>query len=296
MEKALVTGGAGFIGSNLLHKLEKKEVETVAVDNLFLGDKDNIPEDTEFVHSSVLDQRKLKEAMSGVDTVFHLAARSSSPMHQEEPAKSCRVNVEGFVKVVEAALKNDVEKVVYASTSSIYANQESPYKENLDETVLNRYAASKKAREEYAKMYAETTELNITGLRYFSVYGPEREKHKEIYANIISQFKWKIMDDEQPVIWGDGTQERDFIHVEDAVKATLRASEKRPELNSEVINVGTGQTTNFNQVVQKLNEELGKDITPIYKENRKPENYIEKHRADTEKMEKLLNFKPEAKL
>jgi len=292
MNKALITGGAGFIGSNLAEKLIEQGVEVIIYDNLFLGDEKNIPEEAEFVKGTVLDSYKLQEQLGDVDTVFHFAAHSNSLMHKDHPAKSARVNIEGFITVVEAAIIRNVDKIVYASTSSVYGDQDTPYKETGNEKPVNRYAASKKAREEYAKRYSD--ELNITGLRYFSVYGGN-EKHKENYANIITQFTWAMKQGNRPVIWGDGSQQRDFIHVKDAVEATLRASQKKDSLNGEVINVGTGKATNFNTVVKTINKHLDKqeEIIPIYKEDRQPENYVLKHRADTEKMEKLLKFKPE---
>ena len=135
MERALVTGGAGFIGSNIVERLVEEDVEVVVLDDLYLGDEDNLSEvrdEIEFIEGSVLDVEKVKEAVQGVDVVFHQAARSSSPMHEEEAAEGARVNIAGFVNVAEASIDEEVEKIVYASTSSMYGSVEPPHKEDMD--------------------------------------------------------------------------------------------------------------------------------------------------------------------
>ena len=294
MEKALVTGGAGFIGSNIVEKLVEQGVHVKVLDDLYLGAEENledVKDDIEFIQGSVLDQEKVEEAVKGVDVIFHQAARSSSPMHQEDPAEGARVNIEGFVNVAEAAIDADVDKIVYASTSSMYGTVSPPHREDMDLKPQNRYTASKMSREMYAQCYSYKGEIETTGLRYFSVFGPH-EKAKGKYANVVTQFMWKMMDGEQPVIWGDGTQERDFVYVEDVARANLRAAETREELNGEVINIGRGDPVTFNQVVEKLNSVLGKSIDPEKIENPR-DKYVEEHRADISKARELLDWQPQ---
>lgn len=294
MERALVTGGAGFIGSNIAEELVERGVEVVVLDDLYLGSENNleaIKNEVEFIQGSVLDDEKVAEAVQGVDTIFHQAARSSSPMHKENPQEGARVNVEGFVNTVEAAKKEEVEKIVYASTSSMYGSIKPPHKETQDITPTNLYTASKMSRERYAQTYSYTNQIETTGLRYFSVFGPH-ERAKGKYANVVTQFLWKMMDEEQPVIWGDGEQERDFVYVKDVVKANILAAKKKDELDGEIINIGRNNPVTFNQVVEKLNEALGKNIEPEHIENPR-DKYVKEHRADITKAKELMGWNPD---
>jgi UDP-glucose 4-epimerase len=295
MERALVTGGAGFIGSNIVHELVERGIEVVVLDDLFLGSEDNLEDvrdDIEFIEGSVLETEKVERAVQDCDVVFHQAARSSSPMHKEDPAKGARVNVEGFINVAEAAEEEGVEKIVYASTSSMYGSVSPPHTEDMDLEPTNLYTASKLSREAYARCYSYKGDIQTTGLRYFSVFGPH-EKAKGKFANVVTQFLWKMMDDEQPVIWGDGTQERDFVYVKDVVEANIRAAESRDEeLDGQVINVGRGDPVTFNQVVEEINRRLGKSIEPEKIENPR-DKYVHEHDADNTKAKKLLDWTPQ---
>ena len=294
MERALVTGGAGFIGSNIAKKLVEQGVETVVLDDLYLGSEDNLSEirdKIEFIEGSVLDQEKVAEAVEGCDVIFHQAARSSSPMHKENPAEGARVNVEGFVNVAEAAKEEEVEKIVYASTSSMYGSIKPPHKETQEVTPTNLYTSSKMSRERYAQAYSYNNQVQTTGLRYFSVFGPH-EKAKGKYANVVTQFLWKMMDGEQPVIWGDGEQERDFVFVEDVARANILAAKRKEDLDGEIINIGRGNPVTFNQVVSKLNNALGKNIEAEHVENPR-DKYVKEHCADNTKAKELLGWTPE---
>lgn len=289
MEKALITGGAGFIGSNLAEMLLERDVEVKILDSMYLGTEENLEGlDVEIIEGSVMDMEKVKEAVKGCDTVFHNAARSSAPMHKEDPAEGARINIEGFVNVVEESMNQDVEKVVYASTSSMYGSVEPPHKEDMGEKPTNRYSASKMARELYADVYTQKG-LDITGIRYFSVYGP-REKAKGQFANIISQFLWKMLDGESPKIFGDGEQTRDFTFVKDIARANILAAEKGEA--GQYYNIGTETETSFNTVVEKLNEELGTDIEPENVDN-PIKNYVRRTKADTSRAKEDLGFEPE---
>ncbi|QKQ98980.1 SDR family NAD(P)-dependent oxidoreductase [Candidatus Nanohaloarchaea archaeon] len=295
MEKALITGGAGFIGSNIAEKLVEEGVEVVVLDSLYLGEESNLEEvrdEIEFVEGSVLDTDTVEEAIEGCDTVFHQAARSSSPMHKDDAAEGARVNIEGFINTIEAAKEEEnMEKVVYASTSSMYGSVEPPHKEDQGEYPTNLYTASKMSRELYAKVYSQQTDMHFTGLRYFSVYGPH-EKGKGKYANVVTQFLWKMMDGEQPVIWGDGTQSRDFTFVEDIARANYLAAERKDETNGEYYNIGTGRDIDFNSLVEKLNEALGKDIEPEHIEHPR-DNPVMTTKADYSRAKRDLGYEPQ---
>ncbi|MFB6100173.1 MAG: NAD-dependent epimerase/dehydratase family protein [Candidatus Nanohalobium sp.] len=294
MDKALVTGGAGFIGSNIVEKIVEKDVEVVVLDSQYLGDESNLDrvrDEVEFIDGSVLDVETVEEAIEGCDTVFHLAARSSSPMHKDDAAEGARVNIEGFINVAEAAEDEGVEKVVYASTSSMYGSVEPPHRVDSGEYPMNLYTASKMSRELYAKTYSVQTDVQFTGLRFFSVFGPH-EKAKGKYANVLTQFLWKMQDGEQPVIWGEGDQERDLIYVEDVAEANIAAAQRIEEANGEVFNVGTGNPQTFNQVVEELNNALGTDIEAERIENPR-DNYVMEHRADISRTREVLGWEPE---
>ncbi len=287
-QSVLVTGGAGFIGSNLANHLAKKN-HVIALDDCYLGTSKNLSADVEFVEASVLENH----LPTDVDIVFHLAARSSYAMHEESPREGARVNVEGFVNVVEQARKDGCETVVYASTSSIYGSQTEPSSESMDVEANTGYEASKLARERYAEYYANHYGMAMAGLRFFSVYQGYNgaEEHKGQYANIIAQFAEDISNRESPVIYGDGTQTRDFTHVSDVVSAIVRVAEEKL---TGVYNVGTGEQYDFNTVVDMINNELGTDIEPTYVENPISEEiYVHDTLADYSKLQKATGWKPE---
>ncbi len=291
MEKALVTGGAGFIGSNVVEELVERGVEVVVLDDLYTGSEDNLSrvnDDIEFFEGSVVEPGTVEEAVEGCDTVFHLAARSSRPLHEDDPSGGARVNVEGFVNTVEAATEAGVDKIVYASTSSMYGSVDPPHSEEMDVKPPNLYTASKLSRERYAECYSYMNQIQTTGMRFFSVYGPH-ERAKGKIANVVTQFLWKMMDGEKPVIWGDGTQSRDFVYVKDVADAVIEAARHDPELDGEVFNVGTGKDVSFNRVVETLNDVLGKDIEPERIENPR-DKYVQATRADISRASEILGW------
>jgi len=293
IQKALVTGGAGFIGSNIVEKLVEKNVEVKVLDSMYLGKPENlekVEDQIEIIEGSVMDEKLVNSAVEDCDTVFHLAARSSSPMHKEDAAEGARINIEGFINVAEAADEQNVEKVVYASTSSMYGSVEPPHEVDSGEYPMNLYTASKMSRELYAKTYSVQTDVQFTGLRFFSVFGPH-EKAKGKYANVVTQFLWKMQDGEQPVIWGDGDQERDLVYVEDVAEANIAASQRIEEANGEVFNVGKGNPQTFNRVVEKLNNVLGTEIEAERIENPR-DNYVMQHKAEISRTKEVLGWEP----
>lgn len=286
--RILVTGGAGFIGSNLANHLAAQN-DVIALDDGYLGTPENLTSDVEFVEASVRESG----LPTDVDVVFHLAALSSYAMHEDEPTTGARVNVEGFVNVVEQARTDGCNTVVYASTSSIYGSQTTPSAEDMDTAVNTGYEASKMARERYGEYFSNHYDLSMAGMRFFSVYQGYggAEAHKGEYANVIAQFADDIANGESPVLYGDGTQTRDFTHVSDVVRGLELAAEH--ELDG-VYNLGTGDRYSFNMVVELLNDELGTDIDPEYVENPIPEDvYVHDTCADYSKMHTATGWEPE---
>lgn len=290
-KRILVTGGAGFIGSNLANDFATDN-EVHVVDNGYLGTPKNLCDSVEYHDVSVT----AKNLPTCVDVVFHLAALSSYAMHEENPTKGARVNVEGFVNVVDQARQHGCETVVYASTSSIYGTQTEPSPVGMEISVNTGYEASKMAREKYAEYFANHYDLNMAGMRFFSVYQGYggAEEHKEDYANVIAQFADNIANGEKPVLYGNGTQTRDFTHVEDIVEGLKAAASH--ELTG-VYNLGTGERTSFNEVVEMINDELDSDVEPEYVENPIPDDvYVHDTLADCTAFRELTGWVPQISL
>ena len=286
-KRVLVTGGAGFIGSNLANHLAKHN-EVVAIDDGYLGVEENLDEAVEFHERSVLED----DLPTDVDAVFHLAALSSYAMHEENPTEGARVNVEGFVNTVEQARNDGCDTVVYATTSSIYGSRTEPSPEDMDVEARTGYEASKLARERYAEYFAHHYDMHMAGMRFFSVYQGYggAEEHKGEFANIIAQFADDIANGESPKIYGDGSQTRDFTYITDIVNGLELAADN--ELTG-VYNLGTGESYDFNTVVEYINEELGTDVEPVYVENPIPENvYVHDTKADVTKFTAATDWKP----
>jgi UDP-glucose 4-epimerase len=286
--RVLVTGGAGFIGSNLANHLAGDN-EVIALDDCYLGTPDNLDDDVEFVEASVTDD----DLPTDVDVVFHIAALSSYAMHEEDPTRGARVNVEGFVNTVDQARRDGCDTVVYASTSSIYGSRTEPSPEDMPVTVNTGYEASKMARERYGEYFRNHYGLDVAGLRFFSVYQGYggAEEHKGEYANVIAQFADDVANGTAPKLYGDGEQTRDFTHVSDIVRGIELAADHR--LNG-IYNLGTGEAYDFNTVVEMLNDELGTDIDPEYVENPIPDDvYVHDTCADYEKIHEATGWEPE---
>jgi len=290
-KRVLVTGGAGFIGSNLSNYLAADN-EVIALDDGYLGTPENLDDTVEFVEASVLDD----DIPTDVDVVFHLAALSSLTMHEEGTEnlrRGARVNVEGFVNVVDRARQNGCDTVVYASTSSIYGDRTEPSPESMDVEARTGYEASKLARERYAEYFHNYHDMTLAGLRFFSVYQGYggAEEHKDEYANIIAQFADDIAKGEPPVIYGDGTHKRDFTHVDDTVRGIELAADH--ELNG-IYNLGTGEQYTALEVVEMINEELGTDVDTEHIENPIPDHaFVDATLADPTKIKEATGWEPE---
>ena len=286
--RILVTGGAGFIGSNLANGLAANN-DVVVVDDEHLGTPANLDEAVEYRRASVLDE----DLPTDVDVLYHLAALSSYAMHEADPTTGARVNVEGFVNAVEQARQDGCETVVYASTSSIYGSRTEPSPEGMPVAVDTGYEASKLARERYGEYFSNHHGMSMAGLRFFSVYQGYggAEAHKGEYANVIAQFADDVANGRNPELYGDGEQTRDFTHVDDIVRGLRLAADH--ELDG-IYNLGTGESYSFNTVVELINEELGSDVEPAYVENPIPESvYVHDTCADPSKMRAATGWEPE---
>lgn len=291
--KVLVTGGAGFIGSNLAEELVRRGHEVVVFDNFYLGTRKNLEGlDIEVVNGDIRDADSVNKAANGAAIIFNQAAASSSPMFAKDLRGAVAANVDGFINILNAAKENGTKKIIYASTSSVYGNIPPPLREDMNVTPPNFYAATKLANEHLAKVYANEYGIETVGFRYMSVYGP-REEGKGVFANLVSQFLWAIQKNEQPVIYGDGNQTRDFVYVKDVVAANMLAMEK--SVGSEVFNVGTGKATSLNALIDLLNKILGKNIKSKYIKT-PVKNYIDTQLADITKIKNILGFRPEYSL
>jgi len=281
MDKALVTGGAGFIGSNLVEEIIDR-YEVTVLDNFHTGTRKNLEKVVKDIEIIDLSCNQCLELDLRPDVIFHLGIPSSSPMYLENHFLVGEA-INGMIAIMELAKKANSKKVVFASSSSLYNGLPVPHREDAAIPARDYYTEARLAIERIAELYRHLFEIDYAGLRFFSVYGPHEEA-KGRYANMLTQFLWGMKADKSPTIYGDGTQTRDFTFVKDIVAALILTSEK----GSGIYNVGTGVASSFNQAVDLINQELGKNLKPIYLGN-PIKNYVMHTQADTSKM-KLLGF------
>lgn len=293
-----MTGGAGFIGSHLVDRLTKEGYEVVILDNFFSGDLENIKYHLEsgmvyLVKGDVRSSDNVEEAMRNVDAVFHLAAIVSVPLSVENPLLVNDVNVKGTLTLLEASLKADVKQFTYASSCAVYGEADSlPIDEQCPTNPISTYAVSKLAAECYCKVFSENYGLNTLCLRYFNVYGPRQAGNS--YSGVITQFIDQLKQRKPPIIYGDGSQTRDFVHVKDIVEANVLAL-NRQHGAGQVINVGTAKSTRINELADLLIEFSGQThLKPVRIEPRKGD--IRHSYADIGKAEKMLGYKPKITL
>lgn len=284
--KLLVTGGAGFIGSNLVENLVKNGEEVVVLDNLHTGNLENladVKDRVKVIVSGCSDVLGLEE-LRGLDGVYHFGIPSSSPMYKENKLL-VGSSVNDFLAILELVRREDC-KLVFASSSSIYNGNPTPWRENMPIYVKDFYTEARYTMERLAMLYHDFYGVKSIGLRFFSVYGP-KEEYKGRYANLVSQFLWCMLRGEKPIIFGDGEQKRDFIYVDDVVEACKLAMESSVEQG--VFNVGRGESYSLNQLVDILKELLSVDLEPKYVEN-PIKNYVYHTLADVSKAREILGF------
>jgi len=282
-ERILVTGGAGFIGSHLVKRLLDEKAEVVILDNFSEGKRHNIPEGCSVVKGDIRNRKALDE-VGPVGYVFNFGAPSSIILFNRRPVDCVDITICGFINILEWAKDVKVKKVVYPTSGSVYGSTPMPQGEEDQVLPMNLYGVAKLTCEHIARMYSE--KISIVGLRIFAGYGPG-EEHKGDFASPITLFLSSMIKDERPVVYGNGTQSRDFVYIDDVVEAIIRAVERNVV---GIINVGSGKAYSFNEVIDCINESLNKDIEPIYVD--KPVNYLEKTLANTERMKKALGLTP----
>ncbi len=268
---ALVTGGAGFIGSHIAAALMAEGARVRVLDDLSTGHRENIDEiggDLDFINGSVADEELLNKVLEDVEVVFHEAAIPSVPRSVEEPRQTHIASVDGTFSLLDAARRNKVRRVVYAASSSAYGDQPTlPKAEQMLPDPLSPYAVAKLVGEYYCQVFTRVYGLETVSLRYFNVFGPRQDPGSQ-YSGVVSRFISTLLSDERPVIYGDGEQSRDFTYIDNVVFANMRAA-SAADASGKVINVANGQRITLNQLLDELKDLTGKqDVTAEYREPR----------------------------
>ncbi len=289
--KAIITGGAGFIGSNLAEVLSRDN-EVIIVDDLSTGNDANIRGfEIELVKGSVTDLDLLRKIFKGADYVFHQAAIPSVPRSIKDPVSTNEANVTGTLKVLIAARDCGVKKVIFASSSSAYGDTpELPKREDMNPNPLSPYAVTKLIGEYYCNVFDEVYDLKTAALRYFNVYGPKQDPHSD-YAAVIPKFIKRIQEGKPPIIYGDGNQTRDFTSVDDVVSANILAAESDAK---GVYNVATGKRITINELANVIMAIMGRDLDPIHEKQR--EGDVLHSLGDITKAKKDFGYAPGDKL
>ncbi len=270
MSTYLVTGGAGFIGSNIVRELLSRGDEVRVIDNFATGRRENVQDIVDqvcFLEEDIRDLDRIRPFFEGVDYVLHQAAIPSVPRSVADPVTTTDVNVNGTLNVLIAARDAGVKRVVMASSSSIYgANPQLPKIESMRPLPMSPYAASKLANEAYASAFTNVYGLETVCLRYFNVFGPRQDPQSQ-YAAVIPLFATMMLQGQRPTIYGDGEQSRDFTYVSNVIQANLKAAEAA-EGAGQAFNVACGDSVSLNQLVRLINELIGSNIEPVYAEAR----------------------------
>jgi UDP-glucose 4-epimerase len=295
--KILVTGGAGFIGSSIAENLSKKH-EVVVLDDLSTGKAINIAEfknRIQFMRGSILNEKILNKAMREVDFVLHQAAIPSVPKSIQNPIGTSRVNIIGTLNVLEYARKNNVKRVVLASSSSVYGDKPTlPKVEEMCPEPKSPYASAKIINEQHAKQFYELYGLETISLRYFNVYG-KRQDPKSQYAAVVPAFISRMLKNKPPIVYGDGKQTRDFTYVEDVVEANVKAMEtKNRNALGRAINIAGGRQVSILELISILNRILGKNLSPIFEKERPGD--VRHSWADISLAKEVLGWEPKTTL
>lgn len=293
--KALITGGAGFIGSHLAETLCCKGARVIVLDNLSLGNVRNLDwkrsgDTLEFVEGDALDEKLVKQLVAGCDWVFHEAALPSVPRSVADPLQSNLHNVDATLRLLVLARDAGVKRFVFASSSSIYGDVDVPYKhEGLPPNPLSPYALQKYAGERYCQLFHRLYGMETVSLRYFNVFGP-RQSHDSPYSGVIAKFCTAMLAGKEPVIFGDGRQARDFTYIDNVVQANLLAAEAPAEkVGGGVFNVAGGQSISVLQLVADLNRLTGQDLKPRFEPARAGD--VLSSMADLANAQKRLGYK-----
>ncbi len=291
----LVTGGAGFIGSNLCETLLEMKYKVRCLDDLSTGKMGNVTcfledDNYEFIKGDIKDINICLDACKGVDYVLHQAAWGSVPRSIDIPVFYCENNIVGTINMLEAARQNGVKKFVYASSSSVYGDEPNlPKREGVEGNLLSPYAVSKRTNEEWAKQYTKHYGLETYGLRYFNVFG-RRQDPNGAYAAVIPKFISQLLHGEVPVIHGDGLQSRDFTYIDNVIEANLKASKASHKAAGEVYNIAYGGQERLIDVYYGLTNALGIKVEPVFGPDRPGD--IKHSNADISKAKEMIGYDP----
>lgn len=290
-KSTVITGGAGFIGSHLAEALLALGSTVTVVDDLSAGSAVNVPSGARFVLGTILDDGLVAEAVSGAHYVFHEAALGSVPRSVEVPGQYLRANVQGTMNVLAASAKAGVRRVMFAASSSAYGDtEELPKHEGMVPLPRSPYAATKVAGEALLTAWCHSYGLDTVSLRYFNIFGP-RQSATSAYAAVIAAFATKLLAGEPPVIFGDGTQSRDFTHVANAVHANLLAARREKNFEGEVINVACGTRVSVSQLALAMARQAGReDLAPTFRPARMGD--VLHSQACLKRAEAELGYKP----
>lgn len=260
----LVTGVAGFIGSNLADMLLKKNFNVIGIDNLSYGVFEQIPKGVDFYKKDIRD-KDIYKLFNDIECVFHLAAKNSLIDCENNPSETVDINVSGTKNIFDAAQKRNVKKVIYAESSAVYEGSENLPSNETDASPQSVYGKSKMATNIIAKDFLKSHGLVSTGLRYFNVYGPKQDYRRTI-PPVFSAFIIKLLQKKSPTIYGDGSKKRDFVYVDDVNKFHLMCIDD-PKTNNEVFNIGSGKNYSIKDIYEKIRLILGSNINPLFDTN-----------------------------
>jgi nucleoside-diphosphate-sugar epimerase len=288
----VVTGGAGFIGSNTVDELIRRGHSVVVLDDLSAGKEENLAEvrnKISFIKGSIIDLEVVRKAMQEADYVLHLAARTSVPRSVKDPIETNRINVDGTLNVLVAARDAKVKRVVFAASSSAYGETPTlPKVESMQPQPISPYGVTKYVGELYAQTFGRVYGLENVSLRYFNVFGPRQDPNSP-YSGVLSKFCTAFLESTQPVIFGDGEQSRDFTYIENVVQANILACEA-PNASGKVCNVGTGARFTLNQTVEMLRTISGQQLQVKYEPAR--DGDIRDSQADISQGREILGYNP----
>ena len=291
-KKVLITGGAGFVGSNLTERVANSGGKAIVLDDLFTGTLDNITKGTEFefVEGSVADRNLIDKLAKEIDLIAHMAARNII-ISTKDPRNDYEVNIGGTLNILLAAKEHNVERVVYTSSASVYGNPRIlPITEDERTLTFSPYSVSKLAGENYCHAFYETYGTPVSAVRYSNIYGPKQDP-KNPYCGVVSKFIEMLDNGEAPQLHGDGQQTRDFTYVDDAVDGTLLAL-LSPKAEGQVFNIGTGVETKIVELFQMIAELMGKDTKPKYIDRRDIDN-IRRRAVSIELIRTRLRWQPQ---
>jgi len=294
MSKVLVTGGAGFIGSNLTEELLKRGHLVRVLDDFSTGKRENLIFEKKYPSLEVIkgdlrDLRTCQKAVKGVEYVFHQGALPSVQRSVEDPETSNAVNVGGTLNILLAARDGGVKRVIYAASSSVYGDTPTlPKHEEMPANPLSPYALQKYVGEKYCRLFYQLYGLETISLRYFNIFGPKQDPNS-LYSAVIPKFIDALLEGRSPVIFGDGEQSRDFTYIENVVQANLLAMSAE-RLHGEAINIACGKRISLNRLLNVLKEILGSKLLPVYEEARKGD--VKHSLADIRRAKEMIKYEP----